>query len=397
MAAGAGRGARACRAAAAAPPAGRGGVGGEGGRGSSRSGSGSTSSSASGQRRRPHGPAARLALAALVLAAAAAAPRAASAMAVQYCPDGRSMETGLCYPRCPLGSVGLGCTCWARGATTWRGCGVAPRTCEARSFRAPLAPAPAAAAASASAPGRGAFSLVLSADPQLFRNYTRYDDRRGAEAINRNLVRAVNSVTGLREWPGDVGGGPVGEPRAAVVLGDLTEFYMERQQDAFRHFYDPSYPRSGPDERVRFPTWLMLGVRRAWGVTRAGGEKAAGVRRRQACWPPAARADAQPRAAAPDCAGQSGGPDAPPRPDARARPSLPPCPPPTHTHSPPEPRLCQQRRPLQRKDGGQALLRQVGGLHDALRARTGLPDRPLRGPAKVKHHQLPRALHGVRV
>ncbi|KAI8474863.1 MAG: Metallo-dependent phosphatase-like protein [Monoraphidium minutum] len=204
----------------------------------------------------------RRALAALALLAglaASAAPRAAAApgsVPVQYCPDGRSLETGLCYKRCPLGSVGAGCSCWRDGRSAWRGCGVRPRTCAARSFRpAALPPVPAGE--------RGApFTLVLSSDPQLFRNYTRYDDRGGAEAINRRLVTAINNVTGLGAWPPDAGGGPVGEPRSLVVLGDLTEFYMERQLDGFRHFYDPSFPRAEGDggaDRVRFPTWLMLG------------------------------------------------------------------------------------------------------------------------------------------
>lgn len=174
-------------------------------------------------------------------------------MRVEYCPDGRSLETGLCYRRCPLGAAGAGCTCWAAGRPSWRGCGVRPRTCEARSFRRHPLPAP--------APDAAPFSLVMSADPQLYRNYTRYNDRRGAEAINRRLVRSINAVRDLGSWPADTGGGPVGEPRALAVLGDLTEFYTEAQQDGFRHFYDPSYP--GPraaGDRVRFKTWLMLGV-----------------------------------------------------------------------------------------------------------------------------------------
>jgi len=191
---------------------------------------------------------------------------AVSAVAVQYCPDGRSMETGLCYTRCPLGSTGAGCSCWSEGRSSWRGCGVRPRTCEASSFRRAALPAP--------GPARGPFTLLMSADPQLFRNYTRYDDRRGAETINRNLVRSINRVRDLQAWPADAGGGAVEEPRSMVVLGDLTEFYMERQQDGFRHFYDPSYPGSSVEDRVRFPTWLMLGVSDvsfAQGACRVGG------------------------------------------------------------------------------------------------------------------------------
>jgi hypothetical protein len=192
-----------------------------------------------------------LALSAAVLPEAAASP---GSVAVQYCPNGGSMETGLCYARCPLGSVGVGCSCWRDGRSTWRGCGVRPRTCRARSFRPPaLPPVPAAER------GRP-FTLLLSADPQLWRNYTKYDDRAGAERINRRLVRSINAVRDLKAWPADAGGGEVEEPRSMVVLGDLTEFYMERQADGFRHFYDPSYPRAAPDDRVRFPTWLMLGV-----------------------------------------------------------------------------------------------------------------------------------------
>ncbi|KIZ04354.1 hypothetical protein MNEG_3609 [Monoraphidium neglectum] len=118
------------------------------------------------------------------------------------------METGLCYARCPLGSVGVGCSCWRDGRSTWRGCGVRPRTCRARSFRPPaLPPVPAAER------GRP-FTLLLSADPQLWRNYTKYDDRAGAERINRRLVRSINAVRDLKAWPADAGGGEVEEPRS---------------------------------------------------------------------------------------------------------------------------------------------------------------------------------------
>lgn len=188
-----------------------------------------------------------------LLALSTLLPQHAAAMQVHYCPDGRSMETGLCYARCPLGSYGIGCSCWRDGKGTWRGCGVRPRTCVARSFRRPLLPPVGA--------DRGAFTLLLSADPQLFRNYAKYDDREGAEIINRRLVQSINAVRDLGSWPRDAGGGAVQEPRSMVVLGDLTEYYMERQQDAFRHFYDPSYPGSKAEDRVRFQTWLMLGVR----------------------------------------------------------------------------------------------------------------------------------------
>jgi hypothetical protein len=285
--------------------------------------------------------AAMLALALLLVVGAGA--RGAAAMSVQYCPEGRSMETGLCYPRCPIGSVGLGCSCWAYGRATWRGCGVAPSACEARSFRAPRLP-PAAA-------DRGPFTLLLSADPQLFRNYTRYEDRRGAEAINRNLVRAINRVRDLGDWPGDVGGGPVQEPRSMVVLGDLTEFYMERQQDAFRHFYDPSYPGGSAADRVRFPTWLMLGVSWVfwvWGgwYLGAGGvppAAAAGpgtrrvlaARKSHELWDgPATDAAAPVGPLASDHAARPGQPPAfppPPSPTPRRAQKLA-TPPPTHTH-----------------------------------------------------------------
>lgn len=181
------------------------------------------------------------------------------------------METGLCYPRCPLGSSGVGCSCWAAGKPTWRGCGVRPRTCTAASFRRPALPP----LAGPGAEPQGAFTLALSTDPQLWRNYTRYNDRAASERLNRALVASINAVRGLGEWPREAGGGAVQEPRALAVLGDLTEYYTEGQLDGFRHFYDPAFPNSNASDRVRFPTWLMLGVR-GRGEGQGGAEGGAG-------------------------------------------------------------------------------------------------------------------------
>jgi hypothetical protein len=78
----------------------------------------------------------------------------------RYCPDGGTIEGGLCYQRCKVGWRGLGCTCW-RGVETYdRGCGTKPATCHAMSYRRQRLPP---------VKSRAPFSLVLSADPQLFR------------------------------------------------------------------------------------------------------------------------------------------------------------------------------------------------------------------------------------
>lgn len=61
-----------------------------------------------------------------------------------------------------------------------------------------------------------------------------------AMPYNKNLVRSINRVKELQRWPWEAGGGPVLDPRALVVLGDMTEFYREDEQDAFRHLYDPA-------------------------------------------------------------------------------------------------------------------------------------------------------------
>jgi hypothetical protein len=113
-------------------------------------------------------------------------------------------------------------------------------------------------ATSSSNNGGASVTLVLSADPQLFRNGSSPLARATAVENNRLLARSINRVRDLGDWPQAAGGGAVAEPRALVVLGDLTELYREREADAFRHYYDPSFPGNA-GERVRFPTWLMLG------------------------------------------------------------------------------------------------------------------------------------------
>lgn len=98
--------------------------------------------------------------AALLLLLLAPAPPHASAIRVHLCFNGGTLEYGLCYKPCPLGWTGLACTCWKGIRSQWRGCGSLPTSCEATSFApAQLPPV-----------GSGApFTLVLSADPQLYR------------------------------------------------------------------------------------------------------------------------------------------------------------------------------------------------------------------------------------
>jgi hypothetical protein len=90
---------------------------------------------------------------------------------------------------------------------------------------------------------RQPFSLVLSADPQLYRVVSRWKDVPRALKYNTQLVDSINRVGELQQWPWKAGGGPVLDPRALVVLGDMTEHYREDELDAFRHLYDSSYPR----------------------------------------------------------------------------------------------------------------------------------------------------------
>lgn len=100
-----------------------------------------------------------------------------------------------------------------------------------------------------------------------------------AVPYNKRLVRSINRVTELGSWPWEAGGGPVLDPRALVVLGDMTEFYREDEVDAFRAFYDPSVEPPPSDAanssisrqqdardsttptQVELPTWLMFGNR----------------------------------------------------------------------------------------------------------------------------------------
>lgn len=98
-----------------------------------------------------------------------------------------------------------------------------------------------------------------------------------AMPYNKHLVRSINRVKELGSWPWAAGGGPVLDPRALVVLGDMTEFYREDEVDAFRALYDPSIeppPADVPSNtstgkvqdsrdtataQVQLPTWLMFG------------------------------------------------------------------------------------------------------------------------------------------
>ena len=175
---------------------------------------------------------------------------AASALSVRYCDCGQSVEAGLCYDRCYLGWSPMTCSCFKDGRSYSRGCGVKPKACAAESFRLPQLPP---------VTSRQPFTLVMSADPQLFRNGNDPDDEPVAVRNNRALVGAINRVQELETWPAGAGGGPVQKPESLVVLGDMTEFFQRGEADTFRHFYDPSYPRKNPSDLVALPTWLMLG------------------------------------------------------------------------------------------------------------------------------------------
>lgn len=104
-----------------------------------------------------------------------------------------------------------------------------------------------------------------------------------AMPYNKHLVRSINRIKELGSWPWEAGGGPVLDPRALVVLGDMTEFYREDEVDAFRALYDPSLappeepapvstsssnasrsaaaqdPANASPAQVQLPTWMMFG------------------------------------------------------------------------------------------------------------------------------------------
>jgi hypothetical protein len=92
-------------------------------------------------------------------------PIVQASIPARYCPNGWGLEGGLCYPRCRQGWYGLACTCWKGMQAYTRGCGVKPSVCQSMSFRRQRLPPVGDAAA---------FSLVLSADPQLFRVVNKY-------------------------------------------------------------------------------------------------------------------------------------------------------------------------------------------------------------------------------
>lgn len=86
------------------------------------------------------------------------------------------MEGGLCYPRCKLGWKGLACTCWKGVESYSRGCGVKPAICHAMSYRKQLLPP---------VTSREPFSLVLSADPQLYRVVNRVKNVSGRHSARQ--------------------------------------------------------------------------------------------------------------------------------------------------------------------------------------------------------------------
>eukprot|EP00878_Enallax_costatus_P023689 GHUV01025221.1.p1 GENE.GHUV01025221.1~~GHUV01025221.1.p1 ORF type:complete len:196 (+),score=50.84 GHUV01025221.1:403-990(+) len=131
-----------------------------------------------------------------------------------YCPDGGSMEGGLCYKRCKPGYKPLACTCFRGFRSYIRGCGTRPLVCQAMSYRRQKLPP---------VTSRHPFSLVISADPQLFRVVDKYKEVKKATHYNIQLVQSIDKVTQLGQWTWEAGGGKVQEPRALVVLGDMTE------------------------------------------------------------------------------------------------------------------------------------------------------------------------------
>jgi hypothetical protein len=92
-------------------------------------------------------------------------PLVQTSIPARYCPHGWSLEGGLCYARCEQGWTGLACTCWKGLDSYSRGCGVKPSVCHARSYRQQRLPP---------VTDRAPFSLLLSADPQLFRVGSKY-------------------------------------------------------------------------------------------------------------------------------------------------------------------------------------------------------------------------------
>eukprot|EP00775_Hariotina_reticulata_P003341 gene3341-3617_t len=187
-------------------------------------------------------------------------PLVQTTIPAKFCPAGGMLESGMCYRRCKRGWNGIACHCWRGKDAYFRGCGLKPRTCQAASYRQQTLPP---------SNSKDPFTMVLSADPQLFRVVTDYDDRAKAVPYNARLVESINRAAELEQWPPQAGGGAVQHPESLVVLGDLTEFYTQAQVDAFRHFYDASYPRDGPHDSstsssstatsVQLPTWLLLG------------------------------------------------------------------------------------------------------------------------------------------
>jgi hypothetical protein len=100
----------------------------------------------------------------------------------RYCPNGGTMEGGLCYNRCQVGWHGLGCFCWKGVESYNRGCGIKPAICHAMSYRKQLLPP---------VTSKAPFSLVLSADPQLFRVVNKYKNVSGQLAASAHRCMLV--------------------------------------------------------------------------------------------------------------------------------------------------------------------------------------------------------------
>lgn len=100
------------------------------------------------------------------------------------------MEGGLCYNRCKMGWRGLGCHCWKGVDSYHRGCGIKPAICHAMSYRKQLLPP---------VTSKAPFSLVLSADPQLFRVVNKYKNVSvsGVRELTQRSAAPIRQLGGL--------------------------------------------------------------------------------------------------------------------------------------------------------------------------------------------------------
>jgi len=76
---------------------------------------------------------------------------------------------------------------------------------------------------------------------------------KGLEEANERQIEAMNTMRG-RAWPRGIGG-VIGEPKALVVAGDMTEWGAGDQWDAFVKLYG----RTGSDGKLKYPVFLGTG------------------------------------------------------------------------------------------------------------------------------------------